>query len=271
MCHKILRNHKFQYIRFCDVYYGKHDKKFGVQVNADSHILHITGGHAKIFINSEGHALKRGMVLNIPPFIEVYYEVEPPGFSMLNIHYRMWTSSGDPMENFKELPLIFEPVYFSSCERILKQMKKMMFLPAPVNMEIEMLAHEVVLKHFLSNRLLPARQRSEDVRIDKIYKMLQSPDWLEYDAEKMAKSCFLSVSQMNRKFKHCFNLPPQKFWEKNRFDNVCHALRENDKPLSEIAYDFAFADPAYFSKWFKRAAKITPSEYRVKFSEETGA
>ena len=257
-------------MRFCTAYYEKQARKFAVQVNTDSHVIHITGGHAKIFINSEEYVLKRGLVLNIPPFVEVYYEINPPGFSMLNIHYRMWTAEGEPMENFRELPLILEPSYFSKCERILNQMTDVMDLPSPENKGIEVLAHEVVMMHFMSNQLLPARPHTNDDRIDRIYKMLQSPSCLEYDAKKMAKSCCLSVSQMNRKFKHCFNTAPQKFWEKNRFNNICRALRENDKPLSEIAYDFAFTDQAYFSKWFKKTAKITPCKYRKKFSEEAG-
>jgi AraC-like DNA-binding protein len=244
-------------------------KKSNAQVNSDLHIIHITGGCGKLFINSEVHALKKGMVLSIPPFVEFHFEIEP-GFGMLNIHYRMWTGSGDPLEDLLELPFVFEPNYFSSCEKILNRLKEADALPFPEKLETETLAHELVMKHLASNRLLPAPNRSNDSRMDKIYKMLQSSDCLEYDAQKMAKSCFLSVSQMNRRFKHYFNVPPQKFWEKNRFNNVCRTLRENDKSLSEIADAFAFSDQAYFSKWFKKAAKITPLEYRRKLSGEPG-
>ncbi len=268
MRHEILKNHKFQFIRFCDVHHEKYLSRSNLQVNTDSHILHITAGHGKVFINSEMHNLKRGLVLSIPPFSEFNFEIEP-GFGMMNIHYRMWTGNGDPLEDLFELPLSFEPSYFNCCEKILNRMKKMDALPLPEKLEIEVLAHELAMKHFISNKLLPPRQHSNDGRIDRIFKILQSPDCLEYDADKVAKSCFLSVSQMNRKFKHYFNIPPQKFWEKNRFNSVCRILRENDRSLAEIADAFAFSDQAYFSKWFKKMAKITPCEYRRKISGES--
>lgn len=264
-----LKNHKFQFLRFCKAYYRNHVKRSGSQVNTDLHILHITGGHGRIFINSGVHELRKGLVLSIPPFTEFHFEIEP-GFSMLNIHYRMWAGNGDPLEDLLELPLVFEPDNFSSCEKILNRLKEADALPFPERLEAEALAHELVMKHLASNRLRPAPDRSNDSRMDKVYKTLQSPDCLEYDAQKMARSCFLSVSQMNRKFKHYFNVPPQKFWEKNRFNNICRALKENDKSLAEIADAFAFSDQAYFSKWFKKAAKIPPLEYRKKFSGEPG-
>ena len=73
---------------------------------------------------------------------------------------------------------------------------------------------------------------------------------------------------MNRKFKHYFNESPRKFWEKNRLNNVCHALLKSDKPLAEIANDFAFSYQSHFSKWFKNTTNITPAEYRKTFSED---
>ena len=47
------------------------------------------------------------------------------------------------------------------------------------------------------------------------------------------------------------------------------AMLDSNKPLAEIASDFAFSYQSHFSKWFKNIAKISPAEYRRKFSGET--
>lgn len=43
------------------------------------------------------------------------------------------------------------------------------------------------------------------------------------------------------------------------------ALRENDMPISDIAYLFNFSSTPFFCEYFKRHANITPQKYRDKF------
>jgi AraC-like DNA-binding protein len=39
-------------------------------------------------------------------------------------------------------------------------------------------------------------------------------------------------------------------------------LAKTDKNISEIAYEFGFANPSNFSAAFKRYSSITPNDYR---------
>jgi AraC-like DNA-binding protein len=265
---EILRSHRFQFIKIVSFLAGMHLDKSKANFNDHSNLIHITNGKGKVFFGSEAYPLSKGVVIALPAFVGCHFEYEA-GIEMLNIHYNIWNKGGEILDDLKRLPLVFKPDYFGCCEEILKKIQKMKMLPSPDDLRIELMAHEVVLKHFASNPLLPSDSCQKDERISIINKRLKSSGCIEYDAKKMAKSCFLSVSQMNRKFKFYFKESPRRFWEKNRYNKVCHALLDSNKPLAEIASDFAFSYQSHFSKWFKNIAKISPAEYRRKFSGET--
>ena len=42
-----------------------------------------------------------------------------------------------------------------------------------------------------------------------------------------------------------------------------------DKPIQEVAYDLGFKDPAYFNRFFKKYAHLTPLEFRNNFGSST--
>ena len=264
----ILKNHRFQFIRFVSFLCKAHINKSKPNFNDHSNLIHIINGKGKVFFASDTYPLEKGVVIALPVFVECHFEYES-GLEMLNVHYNIWRKDGEILDDIKRLPLLFKPDYFDYCEKLLKEMRKASACPPPENFRTELMAHEIVMKHYTSNQLLPSDSCPKDERISKIYKILKSHGCVKYDAEKMAKACFLSVSQMNRKFKDYFREPPRKFWEKNRFNNVCHALTETDKSLAEIANDFAFSYQSHFSKWFKNIAKTSPAEYRRKRSWET--
>jgi AraC-like DNA-binding protein len=267
MNHEILNIHKFQFIRLVSFLFKGDLAKSKANFNDHSNLIHIINGSGKVFFHSEAYPLERGTVISLPVFVECHFEYRP-GLEMLNVHYNMWDNEGEHLDDQKRLPLVFRPDYFDYCETILKEMLRFKALPPPDNFKMASMAHELVIKHYISNQLVPSGSSTKDERISNIYKMLKSPGCVKYDAKRMAKSCFLSVSQMNRKFKHYFKEPPRKFWEKNRFNNVCHALTETDKPLAEIANEFAFSYQSHFSKWFKNIAKTSPAEYRREHSWE---
>ncbi|MCD4824065.1 MAG: AraC family transcriptional regulator [Phycisphaerae bacterium] len=103
-----------------------------------------------------------------------------------------------------------------------------------------------------------------DRRIEKIHDILISSDYRHYDARELAHTCCLSISQMNRLFLRTFHRSPQKFWEGQRLSAICVALKRNADPIGEIASEFGFDEPAYFSRWFKKRAGCSAIAYREK-------
>lgn len=263
---ELLRQHKFQFISCCYVYHSQAVEKSNIQINDDSHFLHICKGTGTIFINNKAYPLKRGVIVSIPAFTEFHFRLDP-GFEMQNIHYKIWTYDGELLDKIKTLPLVFSPDYFKYCEETLKKMRKSKSLPYPASVKTETLAHKLIIRHLCSNSLTSVHSASVEPGIGEIYRHIQSMDCKKYKAGKLAASCFLSVSQMNRKFKVHFKISPQKFWEKNRFIHICRALEKKEMNIAEISAAFVFSDQAHFSKWFKKVSGISPSTYRKNFSE----
>lgn len=52
-----------------------------------------------------------------------------------------------------------------------------------------------------------------------------------------------------------------------KYSRACYLLQHSDKSISEISREIGFQSTEYFSRFFKKQASITPSEYRSRFKE----
>lgn len=57
-------------------------------------------------------------------------------------------------------------------------------------------------------------------------------------------------------------MPPLEFIRNIKMKHSCTLLLSGTLTISEVAYALGFDDPKYFSKRFKEAFGVTPSEYR---------
>ena len=53
-----------------------------------------------------------------------------------------------------------------------------------------------------------------------------------------------------------------------RLKKAIELMADGNNNISEIAYEVGFSDPNYFSKVFKKAYQLTPSEYRKQLLEQ---
>jgi len=258
---ELLYRHKFQFISYCPVFHADESRVGPIHINDDCHLLHITRGTGTLFIEDEQHALQPGAVAAIPPFVRFYIKINAP-FEMLNIHYRLWLENGDLLEEHAGLPMIFKPACFKAIKTMLCAMQNTLKRDLPDKLQLSVMAHEVVMHHIVSTRLIETDRPVIDARLMNACRRLSAPDYAVFQATEIARLCGLSASQMNRLFQKCFRMSPHKFWEKKRFVELCHQLRSTDKTASQIAAQSGFEDAGYFSRWFKKMAGCTPSEYR---------
>ena len=85
--------------------------------------------------------------------------------------------------------------------------------------------------------------------------------------ETLAQKSGLSWSQFQRRVRNITGLTPRNLLTKTRVEAAAQALLNTTDPLSVIAIDCGFYDQAAFSRQFRFATGLTPSEYRKAFDQ----
>lgn len=80
--------------------------------------------------------------------------------------------------------------------------------------------------------------------------------------ENIAASAFLSTSYASRLFKKHMNVSIMDYLLRIRMDEAKKMLRETTLSIDEIASRTGYADSSYFTKVFRKAMGMTPSQYR---------
>ncbi|TWU60707.1 Arabinose operon regulatory protein [Rubripirellula tenax] len=79
---------------------------------------------------------------------------------------------------------------------------------------------------------------------------------------EIAKAVGLSSSQLNRRFRTKFQIPPSEYLQRVRIHQASRLLTETDAPISEVALDTGFFDQAHLTRTFRRWMGMTPTEFR---------
>lgn len=80
--------------------------------------------------------------------------------------------------------------------------------------------------------------------------------------DELARYASLSKYHFIRKFQDAFHVPPMQFITTEKINYAKYLLRNTTEPISGIAESLGYATPSYFSKVFKHAVGISPTEYR---------
>jgi AraC-like DNA-binding protein len=84
-----------------------------------------------------------------------------------------------------------------------------------------------------------------------------TPAWL-------ARSVRLTPQRLARLIKRLFGLTPSQFITKSRIAAASRMLRDSDRSVAEIAHACGFSDHSAFTRAFRSASGMTPSEFRAK-------
>jgi signal transduction histidine kinase/DNA-binding response OmpR family regulator len=97
------------------------------------------------------------------------------------------------------------------------------------------------------------------LQIDRlIEKNIQNP---ELNTDFFAKQMNCSKTTFYRKLKNLSGSSVNVYVRNKRIETAAILIKNNDKSVSEVAYDVGFNDPAYFSRCFKEYFKKSPRAY----------
>ena len=80
--------------------------------------------------------------------------------------------------------------------------------------------------------------------------------------EKCAATCGLSVSHFIRAFQAENGITPKAYLARVRINNARELLLHTDMKVGEVGKLCGYGDPLYFSRMFRKAMGVSPSEYR---------
>jgi AraC-like DNA-binding protein len=72
----------------------------------------------------------------------------------------------------------------------------------------------------------------------------------------------LSTSQLNRRFRSAFQMPPSEYLQRVRVHEASRRLVDGDGPISDIALECGFYDQAHLTRTFRRWMGMTPKDFR---------
>ena len=80
--------------------------------------------------------------------------------------------------------------------------------------------------------------------------------------EQLSEICNRSLPSFKKEFKRHFEMPPHKWYIRQRLMHSRLLLISTTKSVSEIGHECAFPNTSHFIKLFKKEYAITPSAYR---------
>ncbi len=86
--------------------------------------------------------------------------------------------------------------------------------------------------------------------------------------EELAQLTNHSLSSFKKEFKRIYNDTPNSYIIAKRIEKVAELLPISDDTLSAIAYDCEFKTLAHMSRVFKTKYGVSPSDYRLNFSDK---
>lgn len=107
----------------------------------------------------------------------------------------------------------------------------------------------------------PDRRHPNYDRLAQIVEYMQANLHERLAIADLARQSRISPSQLKRDFVGLFGVAPQRYLTKIRLDAALTMLK-GDEPIADIAQACGYADQSAFTRRFKHALGISPSEYR---------
>lgn len=86
-----------------------------------------------------------------------------------------------------------------------------------------------------------------------------------FSSVHLSQELGLSKAQVYRKIKSLTGMSPNELIREMRLRRALNALKKNDKNVAEIAYEFGFNSPTYFTRVFRKRYDVLPTAF-AKFS-----
>lgn len=110
---------------------------------------------------------------------------------------------------------------------------------------------------------VPSRLAKADPRILRVLALLdEMPLGETPDESALVAESGLSISQLNRLFSQQFAMTPHQYFESRKITCAKTLIRSSPKAIKQIAFEMGFGSLPAFSRWFRKKAGQSPSEFQ---------
>ncbi|MRI32588.1 hypothetical protein EOPP23_06255 [Endozoicomonas sp. OPT23] len=140
---------------------------------------------------------------------------------------------------------------------------------APGDAEVKVRASLVEALLNRCNQIMESNgYQKTDSRIVAAVRFIEDNLYSDLSIDKIAEAACLSSSALSKLFKKYYQVGVMQWREEKRIAAACHKLTKTDKQVALIADRLGYSNQMYFSRCFKKHMKLSPSEYRKRYSNQ---
>ena len=123
--------------------------------------------------------------------------------------------------------------------------------------------HEIIQHEINKKKPCTRRDLHERIVLSKMF--IDSNLRSSLKLKDMAKTAYMSVFHYTRSFKELYHVTPYQYYLKKKLEAATELLMDSDASVTAIALNMGYNDIHCFSKLFRKAYNMCPSEYRIKY------
>ncbi len=118
--------------------------------------------------------------------------------------------------------------------------------------------------------ILPETREQEEWRFLPLTRKIRDTISADWTVSRMAEEAHMSQGAFSREFSAKMGCTARQFLQKELLLKALSLLRTGDKTVQAVAGELHFSSPFYFSKFFRKASGMPPSEYVKRCVSQSG-
>ncbi len=225
-------------------------------------LSHLIDGQGKLELEGQTLAVLPGEAIIMTPGITHRYG-GAEGKPYIEDSVRFY---GPVADTLHDCGIIRAGKFAVGSEQILQKLNFIMLDPSPdaqirANIELQ----KILFDLYWQNKLA----RPDDDPLQTVIRQIKERPGYWWTVAELAERCELSCDQLRRNFLRRTGMLPKQYIEEFKLRSAAAMLLSGNEPVSRIAGHLGYVDAYHFSRRFKLLFRISPENYRRKFSLAT--
>jgi len=220
----------------------------------------------KITDEVQVYEARNGEALMLPAGVARKLETDACETRGISIRYTLF--GGIDLLSFYRLPFHLSAPHSEEIRAIIEALVQVIAVDDPLDMSLAAKKHQLAYTLLskilqLSNRMPQGEKRLLALkRLQGVLEYVEENLETKISIATLASICHLSPHRFNSLFKEIMGCPPHQYLLKMRLQKAMQLLSSSNAPVSDIAKCLGFFDQPHFTRLFKTATGLNPTQYR---------